>query len=206
MADLTFDEAVKVVELIEEGHKHLTPAIGDKTPATMTEYIVAGYAMGATAADRRALLLYELPLAAMDSAVWDAIDRIAQAHLRSGYPMPRELGEWDAARREGKRPRPSKRGPKPKPVRDKVIASTVQALVDRGFYPTGHPRLRMTSERTRGRASAVRGSACDTVGLAFGMNYKAVEKVWNNSTTSDRVLLRPAVDQYFAAYEAQGNK
>ena len=157
MADLTFDEAVKVVELIEEGHKHLTPAIGDKTPATMTEYIVAGYAMGATAADRRALLLYELPLAAMDSAVWDAIDRIAQAHLRSGYPMPRELGEWDAARREGKRPRPSKRGPKPKPVRDKVIASTVQALVDRGFYPTGHPRLRMTSERTRGRASAVRG-------------------------------------------------
>ncbi len=101
MADLTFDEAVKVVELIEEGHKHLTPAIGDKTPATMTEYIVAGYAMGATAADRRALLLYELPLAAMDSAVWDAIDRIAQAHLRSGYPMPRELGEWDAARREG---------------------------------------------------------------------------------------------------------
>ena len=56
------------------------------------------------------------------------------------------------------------------------------------------------------RASAEGGSACDVVGVALGMGYKAVEKVWTSSKPSDRELLRNALNALFASYEMQRNK
>lgn len=180
---------MEVVKLIQEGAEHLTPA-------TMTDYTVTWYRADArTWKERGVWQLRALHFSKEDRGTWDALYIIARWHLRSGVAMTPELAEWIADRLEGKLRRPSKRGPSPKTVRDKVIASTVQALVDRaGFRPT------------RNNASEVR-SACDAVAEALGyVTHKAVEKVWNDSTPSDRELLRPAVDQCFAAYEAHRNK
>ena len=188
MADLTFDEAVEVARLIQEGSEY-------RAPAMMTGYTVTWYRDDARTWQQRAeWQLWALHFSKEDRGTWDALDIIARWHLRSRVPMMPELGEWIADRLEEKRRRPNKRGPSPKTVRDKVIASTVQALVDRGFDPT------------RNNASAAR-SACDAVAKALGyVEHKAVEKVWNKSTPSDRVLLRPTLDQYFATYETQRNK
>ncbi len=156
----------------------------------MTDYSVTWYRDDARTWKERALWqLWALQRSEEDRGTWDALYIIARWHLRSGVPMMPELAEWIADRLEGQRLRPAKRGPSPKTVRDKVIASTVQALVDRGFDPT------------RNNASEAR-SACDAVAEALGyIGHKAIEKVWNETTPSDRVLLRPAIDQYFAAYE-----
>ena len=199
MADFTFNEAVEVVRLCDQAAQFLAPA-------KMTEYIVAGYALAATSADAEALLRYEFPHADAESAVWDAIDLIAREHLRTGVPMPPELAQWMADRREGKRQRPAKPGPSrgTNMVRDRLIASVVQALVDRGFRATRNKRLPM--KMARPRASAEGGSACDAVGVALGMGYKAVEKVWTNSDPSARELLRGSLNDIFASYEMQRNK
>lgn len=193
MADLTFDEAVEVVKRIHEASEHLTPA-------TMTDYTVTWYCarLPSTATEqdiehvarpRVTWLLSALHASKTDRGTWDALNTIAQWHLRTGGPMLPELAEWIVDRREGKRSRPSKRGPSPKTVRDKVIATTVQALADRGFRPT------------RNNASEAR-AASDVVAEALGyVTHKAVERVWRKSTPSDRVLLRPAVDQFFAAHK-----
>lgn len=200
MADLTFDEAVKVVELIQEASEHLTPAkMVDYTITWYCAYVPRDAAteqvVKRVVQPRVEWLLSAVHDSKTDRETWDALNAIAQWHLRSGCPMINELVKWIAARLEKKRERPARRGPSPKTVRDKVIASTVQTLVDRGgFRPT------------RNNASEAR-SACDAVAEALGyVTYKAVEKVWNESTPSDRVLLRPAVEQCFAAYETQRNK
>ena len=80
-----------------------------------------------------------------------------------------------------------------------MIASVVQELVDRGF--------RGTRNSTRGEgASAEGGSACDVLGYALGMNYKAVERVWTKSTPSQRELLRSSLKGLFARfYETRRN-
>ena len=64
---------------------------------------------------------------------------IARWHLRSGVPMLPELGEWIADRLEGNRRRPPKPGRNRETVRDKVIASTVQALVDHAITSPSSP-------------------------------------------------------------------
>ena len=69
-------------------------------------------------------------------------------------------------------------------MRNQTIVSAVQVLVDLGFQPTQNKRLPRKSGR--GRACPKGGSACDAVGAAFGMGYKATEKVWNASTESSR--------------------
>ena len=170
----------------------------------MTEYDVNYYLAIFTPADRKAMLLKALHFSKEDRAVWDAINSIAQWHLRSGVPMPRELVHWVADRLEGTRQRPAKRGPQAETLRDKRIASVVQALVDRGFRATRNLRLPMKTAPAH--ASAEGGSACDAVGFALGMGYKAVEKVWTNSDPSARELLRGSLNDLFAFYEMQQNK
>ena len=170
----------------------------------MTEYDVNYYLSLATPADRKAMLLKALHFSKEDRAVWDAINSIAQWHLRSGVPMPRELVHWVADRLEGTRQRPAKRGPQAETLRDKRIASVVHALVERGFHATRNKRLPM--KMARARASVEGGSACDAVGVALDMGYKAVEKIWTNSKPSDRELLRGSLNDIFASYEMQRNK
>ncbi len=198
MANLTFEDAVQVAKLIQQGAEFLTPA-------TMTDYTVTWYCVSLpseakkqdierVARPRVAWLLWAFHFSKTDRGTWDALNAIAQWHLRSGAPMLPELAEWIADRREGKRRRPATRGPSPKTVRDRVIASTVQALVDRGF------------RATRNNASEAR-SACDVVAEGLGyVDHKAVQKVWARSTPSARNLLRPAVDLFFACYESRRNK
>ena len=197
MADLTFNDAVEVVRLAQR--------VSQLGGANMTDYDVTYYVARATPADRKAMLLKALHFSKEDRAVWDALNRIAQWHLRSGGPMPRELVDWVADRLEGKRERPVKPGPHAQTVRDKLIASVVHALVvDRGFHATRNKRLPM--KMARARASVEGGSACDAVGVALGMGYKAVERVWTNSKPSDRELLRGSLNGLFASYEMQRNK
>ena len=197
MADFTFNEAVEVVRLgqrvsLDGGHN-------------LTDYAVNYYAQSTP--DRREVLQkLWVPSSKTDRDTVDAVNRIAQGHLRAGATMSRELAEWVADRLEGTRQRPAKPGPSKgaKAPRDKLIASIVQALVDRGFRATRNPRLPMKTARAY--ASAEGGSACDAVGVALDMGYKAVEKVWTNSDPSARELLRNALNALFAFYEMQRNK
>ena len=197
MADFTFNEAVEVVRRcqrvsLDGGHN-------------LTDYAVNYYA-GSTPDHREVLQKQWVPSSKTDRDTFDAVNRIAQGHLRAGATMSRELADWAADRLEGTRQRPAKPGRSKgaKAPRDRLIASVVQALVDRGFRATRNPRLPMKTARAH--ASAEGGSACDAVGGALGMGYKAVEKVWTNSDSSARELLRNDLNALFASYEMQRNK
>ena len=121
----------------------------------MTEYDVNYYLSIAPPADRKAMLLKALHFSKEDRAVWDAINSIAQWHLRSGGPMPRELVYWVADRLEGTRQRPAKRGPQAETLRDKRIASVVHALVERGFHATRNNVGAHVKVKQSGRVSSV---------------------------------------------------
>ena len=197
MADFTFNEAVEVVRRcqrvsLDGGHN-------------LTDYAVNYYARSTP--DRREVLQKQwVPSSKTDRDTFDAVNRIAQGHLRADATMSRELAEWVADRLEGTRQRPAKPGRSKgaKAPRDKLIASVVQALVERGFHATRNKRLPM--KMARARASVEGGSACDAVGVALDMGYKAVEKIWTNSKPSDRELLRGSLNDIFASYEMQRNK
>ena len=82
------------------------------------------------------------------------------AHVR-GEPLavePEDGSELDPATGAARLPR----------------ARGVQTLVDDGFRATRNRRLPMKGKR--GQASAEGGSACDAVGVALGMNYKAIDE------------------------------
>ena len=197
MADFTFNEAVEVVRLCQ--------SVSQIGGGNLTDYAVNYYARSTP--DRQEVLQKQwVPSSKTHRDTWDAVNGIAQGHLRAGAPMSRELAEWVADRLEGTRQRPAKPGPSKgaKVTRDRLIASVVQALVDRGFRATRNPRLPMKTARAH--ASAEGGSACDAVGVALGMGYKAVEKVWTNSEPSARALLRESLNDLFAFYEMQRNK
>ena len=70
--------------------------------------------------------------------------------------------------------KPPRRGAYAHLVRDQRVVLGVQTLVDDGFRATRNRRLPMKVKR--GQASAGGGSACDAVGVALGMNYKAVDE------------------------------
>ena len=187
MPELTFDEAVEGVKLIQR--------VSEFAGHDMAEYIVTDYARAAPA-DRPTRLRDALHFSKQDGGTWDAVNSIAQQYLRSGGPLPRELAEWITDRLEGKQGRPGKQGQRPTTLRDTVIASAVQALVKRGFRPTRN--------RPSGRASAEGGSACDAVGVALDMGYKTVEGVWTDSKRiHTRELLRPGIELVFTSYQKQ---
>ena len=130
----------------------------------------------------------------MEAASWDGVRLIALRMLRDPEPLPFALASWvadvleDASKpkKEKKRPRP--RAPKKAtpPVlhanylRDQLIAVSVLMLVNNGFTATRN--------KSTGRACFEGGSACDAVGVAFGlMGYKLIEGIWNART----VRLKP---------------
>ena len=118
---------------------------------------------------------------AVSRTAWDAVNLIGENALRNGDPLPAGLAEWmadvlsDQRECECKaRPRPPKRGD---PVsnlanRDRIIAGAVEHVAERfELYPT--------RSSTKGeRCTAAGGSACDVVGAAATMGYKAIEGIW----------------------------
>ena len=117
----------------------------------------------------------------VSQTAWDAVNLIAENALRSGDPMPAGLAAWvadvlsDQRKREcTARLRPPKKGD---PVsnlanRDRVIAGAVEHVAERF-------ELNPTRSGTKGeRCTAAGGSACDVVGAAATMGYKAIERIW----------------------------
>lgn len=112
---------------------------------------------------------------------WDAVSAMTQAALRHPYqPISPVLATWAADMLAGNEPRPRVKG-KRLVNRDLAIADTIVVLCKLyGLKPTrslcGHPEC-----------CAEGGSACDVVGVAAGMTYKAVERVWSEWGTSGLV-------------------
>ena len=119
-----------------------------------------------------------LRLSREDRQAWDAVSAIAQQELRSSKPLSPELAEWVADVLEGKHKRPAKRGPDRHAniLRDWRVVAAVQVLVDCGFRATRNSEKK--GLRDGGKACAAGGSGCDAVGEAFGLGYKAVERIW----------------------------
>ena len=103
---------------------------------------------------------------------WDAVNAMSQAALRNpSESLSPVLRTWVADMLAGNEPRPRVRG-KRLANRDLAIADAIALLCEiYGLKPTrslrGHPEC-----------YAEGGSACDVVGVAAGMTYKAVERIW----------------------------
>ena len=113
---------------------------------------------------------------------WEALNLIAQDLLREGTPLPPELAAWvadvledqflpDNKKKQGRQPRPRKRGPASEYERDQYICALVCHLGRYGLKPT----RRKPGE---GRACVEGGSVCDAVGRAANLGYKAVESIY----------------------------
>ena len=107
---------------------------------------------------------------------WDALKWCAEAHLRTREPMPDILADWLAdvladtlAGRKERRPA---KGSSTE-LKARSIYLAVYHVAQRfGLKPTRN------SEPAGGMACAEGGSACDVVGKAFGVGYKAAEAAW----------------------------
>ena len=174
---MTFDEAVEFLEELFEIQQYLT--------RPWAEWIAKGY-YDSPENDRSRRLAWLIQASEKDACPWDTLSLIAQRLLRDNEPLPKELKHWMAdvwedlkkrpepRKTEMNRPRPAKSGNDPyaKIERNMFIDCSVRALVRAGFHPTRSTR------KAGPMASAAGGSACDAVGEAFGMSYRAVEKVW----------------------------
>ena len=185
----TFDRGVQFVEYIRQ-------EIETDVGAEASEVFANRYRK--TRAEVRPWLLADLiGSSEREAAAWDGVRLIALRMLRDPEPLPLALASWvadvleDASKpkKEKKRPRPrapKKATPPSKPVlhanfaRDWLVAVSVLALVNNGFTATRNKPIP--------RACFEGGSACDAVGVAFGLRgYKQMEGIWNAST----VRLRP---------------
>lgn len=109
---------------------------------------------------------------------WDAANLVAQDKLRSGEPLPAGLAAWAADVLADLRSKPTRKGD---PVsglanRDRIIGGAVEHVAERFD-------LRPTRNRSKGEhCTAEGGSACDVVGAAANMGYKAIERIWSSYT------------------------
>ena len=110
---------------------------------------------------------------------WNELIEMSAECIRCGDAMTPELKDFVIGVLLGTRKPPkwkkgesrSANGP-----RHTAVSQTVHRLEQEGFDPT------RTS--TKGEeACAEGGSACDAVGVALGMQYKAVEGIWGSSLT-----------------------
>ena len=93
--------------------------------------------------------------------------------LRDGKPLSREQADWLADRLEHGRERHQQQGPgRPRMrARDLAIVDAIKDLEARGLKPTRNKPIR--------EPHSDGGSACDAVGVAFGIDtYGNVERVW----------------------------
>ena len=140
---------------------------------------------------------------------WDCLNEIAQHLLRNREPVPGPLADWLVTQLAGKPTRPKLPGQDPHAnlVRNTAIVEAVQNLVllPPRFRATRTKRLPM--RKPPGKASVEGGSACDAVGVAFSMNYKAVEKVWTASANpTSPVARRPFASPPLTSYQTAANK
>lgn len=121
---------------------------------------------------------------------WDTVSAMVQATLRNPFqPMSLELAIWVADVLAGKSPRPRGKG-KRLANRDLGIAETI-VLLCRLYSLKPTRRIRGIPE-----CCAEGGSACDLVGAAAGMTYKAVERVWNEWGADAQERLERKGDDY----------
>ena len=117
---------------------------------------------------------------------WDALSAVTQAALQHKNifdPLWPSLAPWIEGVLAGKEPRPRESG-KRLMNRDLAIAEAIVVVAEaRGLKPTRR------SLRGGPECCAEGGSACDAVGVASGMNYKAVEAIWTQwgSDASERL-------------------
>ena len=115
-----------------------------------------------------------------EKEAWDTLGLIAQTLLRDGKPLPLPLADWVADVLGEKRRRPSK-GADGTGTRDAAIQLAVHQITTTiGLTPTRNSRA--GGEARHGR------SACDAVGLAWGLGYKTVERIWNERIPEIREL------------------
>ena len=161
----------------------------------MAEFVMAGSQYnGKTSGSAHAMALIRISrdgdgleenlicLSRSEGWAWDVVNAMAEAALRHPYqPIHPELATWAADRLAGHEPRPRVKG-KRLVNRDLAIADSIVVLCKiYDLKPTrslrGHPEC-----------CAEGGSACDLVGVAAGMTYKAVERVWSEWSSSGLVL------------------
>ena len=118
---------------------------------------------------------------------WDTLGLIAQTLLRDGKSLPQPLADWVADVLGNRRRRPSK-GADRTGNRAAAIQFTVHHIATTiGLKPT-------RDSRSGGRAGAGR-SACDAVGLAWGLGYKTVERIWNERGPYIRELAKALLSE-----------
>ena len=131
------------------------------------------------AVDSRESFLRDLVWCSEEITVaWDSLNLIAQDLLRAGEPLPAQLAAWVADNLAGERSRPTGRGQDPdaKVSRNHAVMVAVRHLANQGITATRNkPGLN--------RACLEGGSACDAVGIAANLSYKAVEGIWSASSS-----------------------
>ena len=131
------------------------------------EQAEAGWQQGATERPSEMMMLgFLIQTSATSRSDWDAVNLIAQQHLRNGAPLPGMLASWVADVLAKKRKRPTQRGQPPKKKRNGTIVHVLKKLQEVGFHPT------------RNNEAPEHRSGCDVVAEAFGLKYKTVESVW----------------------------
>ena len=110
--------------------------------------------------------------------MWDALNGLAQDYLRKRRPLPDDLADWAADALDSTVNQPAKR---PRPARGTEDAARKRLEI---WLSVRHLVMLYDLNPTRGlnglpECCAEGGTACDVVGAAFGLNYKAVEKIWN---------------------------
>ena len=150
------------------------------------------------AADTREDYLRDLIWCSEEIAVaWDSLSLIARGILRDGEQLPDALAEWvvdvlddqTKPKKDRRRPRPTRRGQDPdgKLSRNRAVMVAVRHLASQGIRATRN----MTRKRERlPEACFEGGSACDAVGIAAGMNYKAIEGIWTDSASPESPIYR----------------
>ena len=129
---------------------------------------------------RPIVLSVRLQLSKENQREWDAVSLIAQQLLRNREPLPDALADWLADVLKEDRQRPKQRGrPRENMARNRAIVEAIKMLRAKGFEPfTRNP------EPAGEVASEKGGSACDEVGVAFGLDkYKEVENRWTKFRT-----------------------
>lgn len=125
------------------------------------------------------------------AGAWDGLTLIAERLLRERpNEIPPELRQWIAERlATPPRERPTRRGQDPDALvgRDRAIVIAVKDLTERGMTAT-----RNSNRYGAARASFKGGSACDAVGVALGMGYKNVERIWTGSASPVSPIYRGA--------------
>ena len=128
------------------------------------------------------------------AVAWDSLKLIARDLLRGGESLPAELAEWLAGMLAEEKLRPTRKGQDPdgQVFRNRAIMVAVRYLTKLGFKATRNIRQKDTHLP---HCCFEGGSACDVVGVAEGMNYKAVERIWANSASPESPIYRFAYRQ-----------